>query len=253
MMVPEDAESFLRTLFKKGFSSRAFLVCGSPRRREELQRLLVAFLGCSEKTFCKNCTNCRSSNLIDLFRYEGGTLSMDEAHEIHSRLGLHALGEGKIFLLNFRFIGEEVQAVLLKALEELKADTALIVRASSPDHFSLPFLSRLTILRPRAPQEGDASEGSDIHDILKEIASPNLGEVLRHSSLWAGERETCEKVLSAFELGIGKKIQAVKASEFKKLGEFLEDLLETKRRFYAKTYFNRMLLEHLIISYSYLP
>lgn len=264
MIVPEDAEVFLRTLFRKGFGGRAFLICARPHAAEELEQLLVKFLICREKTFCRNCSGCRSSNLLDIFRYEGDALTMDQAREIQNRTTLGAFGEGKIFLLNFRFIADTSQAVLLKTLEELRANTALVIRTKTSDVFSLPFLSRLTVLRPVAREENDLLEGEppqqvfdggskNMFDILKEIAKADLPQRLKRSLLWARERESCEDAFNAFELWTERKINDAKPTELARIRESLEDLMETKKRFYAKTYFNRMLLEHLIISQSYLP
>ncbi|MDP3785012.1 MAG: hypothetical protein Q8R12_02960 [bacterium] len=246
MILAHPYEKFLRKLFSGGLKAQSFLLAGSGAGRERAEELLVKFLTCKTRDFCKRCESCALELNPDLYVYEGALLKLEEAKEIERKAHQSAWRDSKIFLIKTDFIGWEAQAAFLKTIEEPNPDTYFIISISSENALSLPLASRLTAFH-LAPSKPDLDSAT-----RKKFISGGAGQELLNAAVFAKDRTRLEEALEAFEFWAEEKIRQAPASQLKTLAVFLEDLFEIKSRFYAKTYFNRMLLEHLIISRLYL-
>lgn len=177
----------------------------------------------------------------EIRRFEGAALKIEQARELR-RAALQKAWEGnsKIFLLKTAAILPEAQAALLKIVEEPPDDTYFI--------FSLPSEnSLLPTLRSRLfPLRLGAGKGP------KETSPPGIQKALLQSAVFSKNREQTEEFLRGREFWLGEKLRHTPKQDFKRVLEILEDFFEIKKRFYQKTYYNKMLLEHLALSRAYL-
>ncbi len=246
MILAKPYEKFLRKLFSGGLKAQSFLLAGEGENRERAEEILIKFLVCETKNFCKRCEACALEINPDLHIYGGALLKMEEAKEIESQAHRSAWQGSKIFLIKTDFIGREAQAALLKTIEEPHLNTYFIISASSENALLTPLLSRLTPFYLEVPKTDPDLEAH------KKLISGGITQKLANAAVFAKDRSKLESAFRTFEFWAEEKIRKSSASELKNLAGFLEDIFEMKTRFYAKTYFNRMLLEHLIISRLYL-
>ncbi len=246
MILAHPYEKFLRKLFSGGLKAQSFLLAGSGASRGRAEELLVKFLICKTRDFCKRCENCALEINPDLHVYAGALLKMEDAKEIERKAHQSAWRDSKIFLIKTDFIGWEAQAAFLKTIEEPNPGTYFIISISSEHALSLPLASRLTTfhLGTSKPDSDSAAR--------KKLLSGRTGQELLNAAVFAKDRTRLEEALQAFEFWAEEKIRQAPAPQLKNLAGFLEDIFEIKTRFYARTYFNQMLLEHLIISRLYL-
>lgn len=234
MILGKDPDKFFKNFFSAA-RAQAFLLAGGDK---ELEELLVRYLNCESRSFCKRCPACESGPSLDVKRYEGELLKIEEAREILRMSNQSSLSGPKIFLIKTDFIAPEAQGTLLKTIEEPHPDTYFIISLPSEAFLSAPLLSRLTTLR------------SGLTKISKD--KKELKFTLEAVSLLAKDRPEAERTFRRLEWWVRDKIESSSPENLPRLGEFLEDLFEAKRRFFEKTYPPRMLLEHLILSKYYL-
>ncbi len=246
MILGEPKEKFLRSIFIAGLKAQAFRLVGDEEVRQELVGLLIKFLQCQDKTFCKHCAGCQQETNLDTYTYSNSLLKIEEAQEIRNHSSLSSWEGVKIFILRNDFIGPEAQGVLLKTLEEPRSGTYFIISIASETGLRTPLLSRLTVFQAR-PIRGEADLKT-----AKKIISGGIQKELAAALYFSKDRSEAEDFFQTLELWLENKFRVAPELELKRLAPFLEDLLKIKSRFYAKTYFNRMLLEHLIISKAYL-
>ena len=80
----------------------------------------------------------------------------------------------------------------------------------------------------------------------------NVQRELLFAPGFSKEREKTEEFLRVFEFWIRDRIKGAGEEKTKEIRGLLEDFFEIKKRLAARTYGARLLLEHLIISKSYL-
>ncbi|MBI2610298.1 hypothetical protein HYW53_04005 [Candidatus Giovannonibacteria bacterium] len=244
MIIQGEAFSFFEKIFKNKLPSNAFLILGDGRETEKTAELLIKFLNCKNKIYCKKCSACLTATPFGLKIYEASALKIEDARDIYSRSRLTSWAGTKIFLIKASSLAFDVQSTLLKTLEEPGSNSYFIFLSPSDGGFSLPLLSRLTTLKialPKAPDE----------DFNKYIESKNASKMLETALTYSKDRAKTEKALEAFEFWAEEKIKSL-ALDLKRMLIFTNDLLMIKKRFYDKTYSNRQLLEHVILSKTYL-
>ena len=246
MILGKRKESQFRKFFEKGEPPHAFLLLGGQAARREAEELLVKFLSCQSKNWCKQCPSCCNKIKLDFHLYEKPFLGLEEAHEIAAWAQKSSFGEAKIFILKSRLFGREAEAALLKLVEEPPAATYFVVSAFSENVFSPPFLSRFAVFRTETgPDESE-------REFLKKYAGGEVQKELLQAAAFAKNSEKAEEFLRIMELWFRVQIKKRRAEELKALALLLEDFFESKKRAAAKTYRPAMLLEHFIISKSYL-
>ncbi len=239
-------EKLLRRLFSNGFSAQSFLLAGGKAERDRVEEILIKFLTCETKNFCRDCAGCKLGANPDLHVYESALLKMEEAKEIEREAHKTSWRGAKIFVIRSDGIGTQAQAALLKTIEEPKPGTYFIISISSEGALSPPLVSRLTVFQLSGAKDGFNSA------ISKKLITGLAAKELLNAAIFAKDRVKTEEALMTLELWTEEKIRRADGKEFKSLADFLDDLLEIKTRFYAKTYSSRMLLEHLMISRLYL-
>jgi DNA polymerase III delta prime subunit len=242
----EPKENFLRKLFLRELRSQAFIITGDEDERVKGIDLLTKFLTCEKKEICKKCKYCLVKTSPDLYVYEDTSLAMDDAKEIRSRASQSGFNGTKIFVLKNRFFPLESQTALLKTIEEPTTDTFFIISTASKEGLLPAFLSRVTALNTAWSKTENNSAS------FKKINAGGIKKQLEAVSILSKEREKAETFLNAMEFWAESKLKEATENNAKIFITFLEDLLQTKKRFYMKTYYNRMLLEHMLISKTYL-
>lgn len=245
MIIPKDKEKFLADIFKNGLKSQSFLIAGDNEAREEFTELLFKFLSCEDKTLCQKCAGCKFKTL-DTYRYETPQLKIDEAREIQEKSSQSSWSGRKVFVIKTYAINSDTQATLLKTLEEPHENTYFIISMKAADGLSLPLLSRLTLFRL------PVLKTAELEEIIEKFSKLGLKKELEEAARVSKERQELEEVFSALEFWTEDRLRLASADKLKKLAGFIEELFQIKKRFFQKTYFNRMLLEHLLISKVYL-
>ena len=210
---------------------------------------------------------------FDIKIYAEDELKLETAREIRLRSQETSWAGAKIFLIKNVKISPDAQTTLLKTLEEPHENTYFIVSRSGLEGLTLPLLSRLTHFSLPIAANGHAKKNfSDAkRNIKKELEkaaaiSKEPEEMLsffEELELWIDEKINPPTFLrdinshgkgskSPLDILEGGGIKAAAPIEAKGISLFCQELFEIKERFFRKTYFNRMLLEHLIISKSYL-
>lgn len=246
MIVSEPSNNFLKKFFARSPFSRAFLAVGEGESHEKLLQALVERL-------CRNVEPPAFDiafehpvlQMLDMHRYDGEALHIDAAREIHEKAHQTSWTGAKIFLIRCGYISGEAQAVLLKTLEEPSANTYFIITAKSEAAFSAPLLSRLTTLKAAKTKLQETGYK------LEERAPTSLKKELEEAAEAAKERASAEKFLDTLEIWAHNEMKGGRRDSVK-LARFIKDLLETKAKFFERTYFTRMLLEHIVISRAYL-
>ena len=244
MIVPPNSQEFFQKFFSRSPSSRAFLAIGEEESREALLQSLMEHLPKNIKPSSSDIlTRHPMLGALDLYTYKGEALAIDSAREIHERAHQTSWTGSKIFLIACDSISFEVQAVLLKTLEEPTPNTYFIISAKSETGLSAPLLSRLAVLKAKSKgKEKSGMQAPWLKSLKKEL------EEVGHA---AKERGTSEKFLDTLEIWAQNEVEGER-QDYHALARFLEDLLQTKEKFFEKTYSHRMLLEHIIISRAYL-
>ena len=234
MIVPKDSDDFFKKFFARSPFSRAFLIIGEEDREGEaiLQKLTAHLQG------------EREGSVLDFHRYEEDALAIEAAREIHEKAHQTSWTGNKIFLIKCGYISGEAQAVLLKTLEEPSANTYFIIAAKSESGFSPPLLSRLTVLKP-------AKQTLQAPSSKLQAVPISLKMELEEAARAAKERTSAEKFLDTLEIWAHNEIKGGE-HDYELLARFAEDLLTTKAKFFERTYFTRMLLEHIVISRAYI-
>ena len=233
MIIGRDLGNFLKTFFSRG-PAQAFLL---QDESGDLEPLFLSYLACEKKSFCKKCSGCQAEITLDLMRFEDEALKIEDAREIQRKASQSSFLGAKIFLLKNSYIAPEAQATLLKTMEEPHPDTYFVLSKVPVEALSRPLLSRLTVLRrvedrPRVAKNFKL-ELEDVQKLPQERLE--VEKIFRKLEIWADEKS---RNLTAAHLGM--------------LVSFIEDLYETKLRFFEKTCPPKMLLEHLAISKFYL-
>src|SRR3989344_186989 len=153
MILRGDIEESLRKFFKEAKSAGAYLLISE---NPELKKSLIGFLKCEKRTYCKKCAYCQNTNLLDLYTYSGETLKIEEARQIQVEAQKSSWNGNKIFIIESQ-IPRDAQAVLLKTMEEPRANNYFIIEAAAVAGFTKPFLSRLNVFRAKSKDEGDKS------------------------------------------------------------------------------------------------
>jgi len=239
MIVGKDVGGFLRDFFSRA-SAQAFLLQDFSSEAGEpggLEALLVRYLSCEKKSFCKKCAGCVSDSPFDLHVYEGDALAIKEAREIQWSANQSGFGGSKIFLIKNKYIAPDAESTLLKTIEEPHPDTYFILSSVSELALSRPLLSRLTLLRRTGGGDWRAAK---FKFTLESV--PALSQ----------ERGDAEEAFQKIELWAEEALFKSNSENLDAITLFIEDLYETKRRFFEKTYPPRMLLEYLAISKYYL-
>jgi len=239
-------EGTLERFFTKGKTPHAFLVLGDEEAREQAEKLFVKFLA-GLPAYAGRPAQAGDKKLNpDLFVYDGAFLGIEDAHEIGRKALQGAWGEAKVFLIKSAVIGREAAAALLKLLEEPPEKTYFIISAVSENFVSAPLYSRLVVIRLGIrPTKKDA-------ELLKKMDLQNVQRELLFAPGFSKEREKTEEFLRVFEFWIRDRIKGAGEEKTKEIRGLLEDFFEIKKRLAARTYGARLLLEHLIISKSYL-
>lgn len=240
MIVPEHSNDFFKKFFARSPFSRAFLIVEEGKTGEALLQKLIEHIegGGTHDIFKRH-----SMLQMDLHTYQGDALAIDTAREIHERAHQTSWTGTKIFLIRYGYISGEVQTVLLKTLEEPSANTYFIIVAKSEAAFSAPLLSRLTVLKTRDRGQGARDGEAPVPESLK--------KALEETAQAAKERASAEKFLDTLEIWAHNEIKGGRHN-YALLARFIKDLLETKAKFFERTYSTRMLLEHIVISRVYL-
>jgi len=237
-------EAFLRKIFSARSRPQAFLLAGTGDLSES-EHLLIKFLNCEEFKFCKNCSDCREEKKPDLWVFDGEAFRMEDAKEVHRLAALASWNSKKTFLIKSGTFERDSQTVLLKTLEEPNPSTHFIISALTPNAFLPTLLSRVVLL-----EEKDSEEKLD--PALRKKIESGASAALGAAAILSKDRRDTEEFLNGFELWLEEKIKSPSGIRSPALTVLLEDFFEVKTRFYQKTYFNRMLLEHLIISKAYI-
>ncbi|OGF64671.1 hypothetical protein A2Z53_00375 [Candidatus Giovannonibacteria bacterium RIFCSPHIGHO2_02_42_15] len=241
MILRGDIEESLRKFFKEAKSAGAYLLISE---NPELKKSLIGFLKCEKRTYCKKCAYCQNTNLLDLYTYSGETLKIEEARQIQVEAQKSSWNGNKIFIIESQ-IPRDAQAVLLKTMEEPRANNYFIIEAAAVAGFTKPFLSRLNVFRAKSKDEGDKS-------LAKKLLTGGIKKRLEAAYLLSKEKKNMEKIFKELEFWIDERIEKSDGHDFGKISAFLSDFFEIKKKFLEKTYFNKMLLEHLVLSASYL-
>src|SRR3989344_4507097 len=233
MIIGKDVGGFLKNFFSNG-ASQAFLLEGET---DELEDLLMRYLLCETKSFCKKCYSCESESLLDVRRYEDDTLKIEDAREVQWNAGQTRLMRANVFIIKNKHIAPDAQATLLKTLEEPHPGTYFILSSVPQAALSRPLLSRLTIFK-RLAEEAEKVSGFKF----------SLADVQGLKQ----ERGEAEEILNKLEVWAEDKIRNTPPERLEPYAVFVEDLYEARRRFFEKTYPPKMLLEHLAISKYYI-
>jgi len=232
-MLGRDINQFFKNFFK-GADAQAFLLIGDDGKAEDL---LIRYLTCELKTFCKKCAGCQVDLFLGARVYEGESLKIEDAREVQFAASQTALYGAKIFRIKTGYIAADAQATLLKTIEEPHPKTYFIISLASEASLSLPLLSRLTVFK-QYKQSEDAS-GSKFKLNLEDAGS------------MAQNREEAEEVFRKIEGWMESKMSTMNPDSAGSFSGFLEDYFEIKKRFFEKTYPPKMLLEHLALSKYY--
>lgn len=232
MILGKDIDKFFKNFFRSG-GAQAFLLVGDDG---EIEDLLIRYLSCESKTFCKKCETCEAESYFGARVYEGESLKIEDAHEIAFAASQTSLYGPKIFRIKTSYIAPDAQATLLKTIEEPHPATFFIISLASEASVLPPLLSRLTIFK----KNEDADDG---HTKLK-LSLEDIGPI-------AQNREEAEKIFRKIEAWIAHRIEALNPASAASFAWFIEDYFEIKKRFFEKTYSPKMLLEHLALSKYY--
>ena len=215
---------------------QAFLLEGAT---EESVYLLIRYLSCEKKAFCKKCKVCKVENLFEVKKFEDDFLKIENAREIQAAAGQSSFSEApKIFIIKSRYIAEDVQATLLKTLEEPHPNNFFIFSGIQKEALSRPLLSRLAFLLQI--QDDEESETSSYKFSENDIQSASK------------DRAASEDIFRKLEFWADMMLKNSSQEKLKDLALFIDDLYEMKGRFFEKTYSSKMLLEHLINSKNYI-
>lgn len=233
MIIARDIDKFFKNFFRSA-KTQAFLLVGD---NSETENLLIRYLACEDKNFCKKCESCQSESFLYAPVYGGESLKIEDAREIQFAANQTALYGPKIFRIKSAYIAPDAQTTLLKTIEEPHPGTYFIISLASEASLSLPLLSRLTVFKRNR------------HDENTEISKLKLN--LEDIGALSQNREEAEEVFRKIEAWMEQKISAVNPKSSTSFSGFLEDYFEIKKRFFEKTYPPKMLLEHLALSTYY--
>lgn len=227
MIIYGDTNNFLKNFFSTT-KSQAFLLAGEISYLEDL---LIRYILCEKKSFCKKCSTCLAEGSIDFKKFENDFLKIEDAREIQRAANQKSLSGAKIFLIKSHNIAEDAQSTLLKTIEEPHPETYFVMSGVREHTLTAPLLSRLSILSKMNKED-------------------NLDPKFRFTADSIPQnREEAEELFRNIELWINGKIK--KGNNFKLMAEFLGEIFEAKKRFYEKTYSLKMIFEHLYASKCY--
>lgn len=246
MIVKENAKTFLNKFFKADHKSRAFLVAGDGAELDNFADLLAKYILCESKLNCGSCGACNLSINPDFYRASDADLKIDEAREMVSDSSHSSWRGTKLFFFRIGASAADVQTTILKTLEDAHENVFFILRAASEDSLIAPLLSRLIALRlPILKNEADKK-------YLDLLSGRRLKDKLDRIALISKNRDGTAEFLRAYEFYLEDMTGRLFEKNPSNASRQLEDFFDVKKRYLQKTYFNRMLLEHLIISSSYL-
>ncbi|OGF51665.1 hypothetical protein A3I27_02165 [Candidatus Giovannonibacteria bacterium RIFCSPLOWO2_02_FULL_43_11b] len=233
MIVARDIDKFFKNFFRSSMA-QAFLLVGDDG---ETENLLIRYLACDNKNFCKKCLQCQSESFLGIRFYEGESLKIEDAREIQFAASQSALYGPKIFRIKTVYIAADAQATLLKTIEEPYPETYFIISLVSEASLSAPLLSRLTIFKKSRRDEV--------------VGASKFKLNLENISSIAQNREEAEEVFREIEAWMESRIRVIHPESAISFSGFVEDYFEIKKRFFEKTYPPKMLLEHLAVSKYY--
>ncbi len=234
MIIDGNVNQFFRNFFKSA-DAQAFLLVEDDG---EIEDLLVRYLACELKNFCKRCATCQSEPFFGARAYEGESLKIEDAREVQFAANQTALYGPKIFRIKTGYIAPDAQATLLKTIEEPHPETYFIISLASEASLTPPLLSRLTVFKKNKQSEN--SETSKFKLNLEDIRALSQN------------RDEAEKVFRKIEAWMEPKIRTLNTDSAMLFWGFVEDYFEIKKRFFERTYSPKMLLEHLALSKYYI-
>ncbi len=246
MIVPSDHKTFLESIIGSTSYFGAALITGPKESRKQFTETLSGFLLCNNKSFCKQCDGCLYGSALDRRIFSGKELPIEIAREIQSEAGQTSWFGNKLYIIEPDTISLDAQTTLLKTIEEPHQNNFFIFSIKNANELSAPLLSRLWLFElPKIEEkfEDKISSSSKISSLKKD---------LENVPMISKEREDTELLLQNLEIMAESRMKTTSEVELKRLLVFVEDLLQIKSRFYQKTYFNKMLLDHLLVSKAYL-
>jgi len=234
MIIDGDINQFFRNFFRDG-RAQAFLLVGDGG---ETENLLMRYLACYDKSFCKKCEACQSESFLGARVYEGESLKIEDAREIQFAANQTALYGSKIFRIKSGYLAPDAQTTLLKTIEEPHPETYFVISLASDASLSLPLLSRLTVFKKS--KQDEKAEISKFKLNLEDIGA------------LAQNRDEAEEVFRKIEAWMEPKIRTLNTDSAMLFSGFVEDYFQIKKRFFERTYSPKMLLEHLALSKHYI-